>query len=141
MIGAAWEALKSVAVNAFNALVSWATLLPSMLLCRARNRPERADLEGRRVDTGDLGWRGQHLNSTLTWIGGLSADALEWIGDTSSTLLDKGGDLLNGLLNGAVSTWETISTWLASIHPKLSTLWAMSRRHCSKRTRPVHGLL
>ena len=57
-------------------------------------------------------------NSTLTWIGGLSADALEWIGDTSSTLLDKGGDLLNGLLNGAVSTWETISTWVASIPSK-----------------------
>ena len=69
--GAAWEALKSVAVNAFNALVSWATLLPSMLLAALGT-----DLGGLISKGGEwiqAIWDGavSIWNSTLTWIGGL----------------------------------------------------------------------
>lgn len=112
--GAAWEALKSVAVNAFNALISWITLLPSMLL--AALGTDLSSLISKGGEWIQAIWDGAVgiWDSALLWIGGLSADALEWIGDTSDTLLDKGGDLLYGLWQGAVNIWASISTWIGN---------------------------
>lgn len=129
--GAAWEALKSVAVNAFNALISWITLLPSMLLAALGT-----DLSGLISKGGEwiqAIWDGavSIWDSVLTWIGGLSSDALTWIGDVSASLLAKGEDLLQGFWQGAVNRWASVSSWIgtrstdavAAAGDLTSTLW------------------
>jgi phage-related protein len=130
--GAAWEALKSVAVNAFNALISWITLLPSMLLAALGT-----DLSGLISKGGEwiqAIWDGAKSlwdTSVAPWLSGLSSDALTWIGDVSASLLAKGEDLLQGFWQGAVNRWASVSSWIgtrstdavAAAGDLTSTLW------------------
>ena len=131
--GAAWEALEiRCGQRVQRALVSWATLLPSMLFAALGTdlggliskvaSGYRAIWDGAvsiweldpHMDRRPLRRRARMDRRYVQYVARQGRRPPQWIAE-----------------RGRIDVWETIGTWLASIPSKgCRLLWAMSRRHC-----------